>query len=179
MAKKLKHETRILLLTLLSGTPAVVLSMGLLWRSDFSNSLKWTLTLAVPAVWWGLAHAVRERVIRPLRTAQELGLGELLNGEAARTVQLNFPGSAGRWGIRRNCFRQEGRPHQLLVMTDLSRALRDEERQAWQRIVRVIGHELNNSLAPIKSIAGTMGTMLSKTPRPQDWESDLQNGLAI
>ena len=275
MAKKLKHETRILLLTLLSGTPAVVLSMGLLWRSDFSNSLKWTLTVAVPAVWWGLAHAVRERVIRPLqtasnllsalreedfsirarsprrddalgelmsevnslsqtlrdqrlgaleasallrtvmteievavftfdeaqglqlvnragekllarpreqllgRTAQELGLGELLNGEAARTVQLNFPGSAGRWGIRRNSFRQEGRPHQLLVMTDLSRALRDEERQAWQRIVRVIGHELNNSLAPIKSIAGTMGTMLSKAPRPQDWEADLQSGLTI
>jgi signal transduction histidine kinase len=67
----------------------------------------------------------------------------------------------------------------LLVLSDLSRALRDEERLAWQRIVRVIGHELNNSLAPIKSIAGTMGTMLSKTPRPGDWESDLQSGLTI
>jgi nitrogen fixation/metabolism regulation signal transduction histidine kinase len=113
------------------------------------------------------------------RTAQELGFGEFLHGEPARTAPLNFPGSTGRWGIRRGSFRQEGRPHQLLVMTDLSRALRDEERQAWQRIVRVIGHELNNSLAPIKSIAGTMGTMLAKTPRPEDWEADLQSGLTI
>jgi signal transduction histidine kinase len=64
-------------------------------------------------------------------------------------------------------------------MTDLSRALRDEERQAWQRLVRVIGHELNNSLAPIKSIAGTMSTMLAKEPRPGDWDADLQNGLAV
>jgi nitrogen fixation/metabolism regulation signal transduction histidine kinase len=113
------------------------------------------------------------------RTAHELGFGELLNGETSRTASLNFPGGTGRWGIRRGSFRQEGRPHQLLVMTDLSRALRDEERQAWQRIVRVIGHELNNSLAPIKSLAGTMGTLLAKTPRAEDWESDLKNGLTI
>jgi nitrogen fixation/metabolism regulation signal transduction histidine kinase len=113
------------------------------------------------------------------RSAQELGLEELLHGEPARTAPLNLPGSTGRWGIRRGSFRQEGRPHQLLVMTDLSRALRDEERQAWQRIVRVIGHELNNSLAPIKSLAGTMGTMLAKTPRAEDWESDLQSGLTV
>jgi signal transduction histidine kinase len=62
-------------------------------------------------------------------------------------------------------------------MTDLSRALRDEERQAWQRIVRVIGHELNNSLAPIKSIAGTLGNMLSG--RQGADEEDLRNGLAV
>ena len=113
------------------------------------------------------------------RSAQELGFGELLTGEPSRTMSLSFPGSTGRWGVRRSSFRQEGRPHQLLVMTDLSRALRDEERQAWQRLVRVIGHELNNSLAPIKSLAGTMGTMLAKIPRADDWESDLQSGLAI
>ena len=74
------------------------------------------------------------------RTALELGFGELLQGEAARTASLNFPGGTGRWGVRRGSFRQEGRPHQMLVMTDLSQALRDEERQAWQRMVRVIGH---------------------------------------
>jgi len=126
-----------------------------------------------------------ERLLaRPLeqllgRTAQELNLADLLNGELARTVPFTFPGGSGRWGIRRSSFRQQGRPHQLLVLTDLSRALRDEERQAWQRIVRVIGHELNNSLAPIKSIAGTMEAMLAKAPRPEDWEADLQKGLTI
>ena len=113
------------------------------------------------------------------RSAAEVDLADLLDGNPARTVEHSFPGGSGRYGVRRNSFRQEGRPHQLLVMTDLSRALRDEERQAWQRIVRVIGHELNNSLAPIKSIAGTMGTILAKTPRPGDWEADLRAGLTI
>src|SRR5207245_5164152 len=88
------------------------------------------------------------------RNAAELGLAECLQSEAARTLQMTFPGGIGRWGMRRSNFRQGGFPHQLLVLSDLSRALRDEERQAWQRLVRVLGHELNNSLAPIKSIAG-------------------------
>jgi two-component system, NtrC family, nitrogen regulation sensor histidine kinase NtrY len=81
--------------------------------------------------------------------------------------------------MRRSNFRQGGLPHQLLVLTDLSRALRDEERQAWQRLVRVLGHELNNSLAPIKSIAGSLEGLVACQPRPGDWEDDMQRGLSI
>jgi nitrogen fixation/metabolism regulation signal transduction histidine kinase len=113
------------------------------------------------------------------RTAAELGLADCLEGEAARTIQMTFPGGMGRWGIRRSSFRQGGLPHQLLVLTDLSRALRDEERQAWQRLVRVLGHELNNSLAPIKSIAGSLEGLVSSEPRPADWEEDTKRGLSI
>jgi two-component system, NtrC family, nitrogen regulation sensor histidine kinase NtrY len=113
------------------------------------------------------------------RTAAELGLGECLTGEAVRTMQVAFPGGLGRWGLRRTSFRQEGAPHQLIVLTDLSRALREEERQAWQRLVRVLGHELNNSLAPIKSIAGSLGNLLSCEPRPADWQQDMQRGLEV
>ncbi len=113
------------------------------------------------------------------RSADELGVADCLEGEAAQTVQRAFPGGTGRWGIRRNVFREGGKPHQLLVVADLSRALREEERLAWQRLVRVLGHELNNSLAPIKSIAGSLETLLSRNPRPADWEEDLQRGLAI
>ena len=61
-------------------------------------------------------------------------------------------------------FREGGLPHQLLVVTDLTRALREEELQAWQRLVRVLGHELNNSLAPIKSIAGSLETLVQREP---------------
>src|SRR5205807_1317021 len=86
----------------------------------------------------------------------ELGLGDCLQGEPTRTVQMSFPGGMGRWGMRRSSFRQGGLPHQLLVLADLSQALREEERQAWQRLLRVLGHELNNSLAPIKSIVGSL-----------------------
>jgi nitrogen fixation/metabolism regulation signal transduction histidine kinase len=89
-------------------------------------------------------------------TAAELGLGACLEGEPARTMELSFAGGSGRWGMRRGSFRQAGLPHQLVVLSDLSRALRDEERQAWQRLIRVMGHELNNSLAPIQSVAQSL-----------------------
>ena len=113
------------------------------------------------------------------RSAGELGLQECLEGEGARTVQASFPGGAGRWGMRRGSFREHGLPHDLLVLTDLSQALREEERLAWQRLLRVLGHELNNSLAPIRSIAGSLGALLGKEPRPADWQEDMGRGLAI
>jgi two-component system nitrogen regulation sensor histidine kinase NtrY len=113
------------------------------------------------------------------RFAEELGVAECLEGEPVRTAEITFPGQAGRWGIRRSAFREQGRPHQLLVLADLSRALREEEREAWQRLIRVIGHELNNSLTPIKSLAGSLESMLRRDPPPPDWLADMRHGLAI
>ena len=69
--------------------------------------------------------------------------------------------AAGRCGARQ--FWQGGPPHELLVLADVSQPLREQERQAWQRLIRVIGHELNNSLAPIKSIAGSLRRCWSRT----------------
>ncbi len=111
--------------------------------------------------------------------AARLGLDNYLEGEAQQTVQGTFPGAAARWGISRSTFREGGLPHQLLVVTDLTRPLREEELKAWQRLVRVLGHELNNSLAPIKSIAGSLENILARQPRPADWEEDVRRGLAV
>ena len=113
------------------------------------------------------------------RTAEELGLSECLEGATPRIVQIAFPGKAGRWEIHRGSFREGGLPHQLLVISDLSRALREEERQAWQRLIRVLGHELNNSLAPIKSVAENLAGLLNRDDRAPDWEEDMHSGLAI
>ena len=65
------------------------------------------------------------------------------------------------------------------MLADVSRPLRDEERQAWQRLIRVIGHEINNSLAPIKSIAGSLESILSRETMPPDWNDDMRRGLAV
>jgi len=113
------------------------------------------------------------------RPAESLGLAEALVGEAPRTLEVGFAGSTGRWEVRRGTFRQRGRPHQLVVLTDLSHALREEERLAWQRLVRVLSHEINNSLAPIQSITDSMKQLRSRTPRPEDWEHDLARGLEV
>lgn len=113
------------------------------------------------------------------RSAMELGLEECLRGEPTRTLQITSDEGVGRWGVSRSSFRERGLPHQLLVLSNLSRALREEERQAWRRLVRVLGHELNNSLAPIKSIAGSLESLWRREPRPVDLEEDMQRGLAV
>jgi two-component system nitrogen regulation sensor histidine kinase NtrY len=121
------------------------------------------------------------------RTAGELGLRVCLAGTSPRIEDVAFPGGAGRYEVRRTTFRQGGRPHQLLVLADVSRPLRDEERQAWQRLIRVIGHEINNSLAPIKSIAGSLESMLSRDFTVSDTQprydreaiDDMRRGLAV
>ena len=81
-------------------------------------------------------------------SADALGLDGCLEHDHSPTITATFPGGGGRWEVRTKNFRQGGLPVELLVLTDVSRSLRDEERQAWQRLIRVLGHEINNSLAP-------------------------------
>ena len=113
------------------------------------------------------------------RDAEELGLAAFLREGTAQILDASFPGGAGRWEVRRSSFRQGGVPHQLLVLADVSRPLREEERQAWQRLIRVLGHELNNSLAPIQSIAGSLQRLAEEEEPPPDWREDLRRGLAV
>jgi nitrogen fixation/metabolism regulation signal transduction histidine kinase len=113
------------------------------------------------------------------RTAEDLRLAHCLEGDAVRTWAGSFPSGLGRWSMRRTSFRQGGRPHDLLVVSDLSRALREEERQAWQRLIRVLGHEINNSLAPIKSLASSLDRLVRQDPLPTDWRDDAVQGLGV
>src|SRR5207237_7010707 len=111
------------------------------------------------------------------KRASDLGLAICLDADENTPLALSFPGGSGRWGVGHSTFREHGLPHELLVLTDLSRTLREEERRAWQRLVRVLGHEMNNSLAPIKSLAGSLETLLRRQPMPRDWKDDAESGL--
>ena len=113
------------------------------------------------------------------RGAETLGLDVYLHDAAPRTLDLARDGRMARWEVRRREFRQDGLPHQLLVLTDVSHVLREEERLAWQRIVRVLSHEINNSLAPIKSIARSLQRVLKREPRAPDWEQEALHGLDV
>jgi nitrogen fixation/metabolism regulation signal transduction histidine kinase len=273
--RRFPHDRRIQLLALGAGLPALVLAGVLLFRSDLSPRMQWSLLGLVALAWLAFASSAREAVTRPLQTlsnllgalreedfsfrarvgrrddplgqalsevnalaqtlreqrlgaleatallrkvmeeidvavfafdasstlqltnragerllgapaerliglgAEPLGLGGVLAGEAPRIAEASFPGASGRFDLRRGTFRQRGKPMQLLVLADVSRALRDEERQAWQRLIRVIGHELNNSLAPIRSVAGSLEALVQREPRPADWEEDLRRGLSV
>jgi two-component system nitrogen regulation sensor histidine kinase NtrY len=271
----LNHERRVFVLSIVAGLPAVVLSIVLLLRGDYSAKVTWTLGTLIVGIWLVMSLIVRERVVRPLqtlsnmlaalregdfslrarssqsddaltlaflevntlgntlqaqrlgameatallrtvmaeidaaifafdadnqlrlvnragekllgspferllgRTAGALGLEQYLTGDSPRVHDQVFPGRSGRWEVRRTTFRQDGRPHTLVVISDLSKTLREEELLAWQRLVRVLSHEINNSLTPIKSIAGSLLTILQRTPRAPDADDDLRGGLGI
>ena len=111
------------------------------------------------------------------RSAKDLGLEAAYDVDEDEPLTMSFPGGSGRWRVGRSTFRERGLPHDLIVLTDLSRTLREEERRAWQRLVRVLGHEMNNSLAPIKSLAGSLENLLRREPMPRDWKDDAESGL--
>src|SRR3954451_5898430 len=113
------------------------------------------------------------------QTAEELELESCLDGPPMMTMQKAFPGTAGRFGVRRTRIRERGLPLELVVIFDLPQALSEQELQAWQRLVRVLGHELNNSLAPIKSIAGSLVSIINREPLAEDWREDMVRGLTV
>jgi two-component system, NtrC family, nitrogen regulation sensor histidine kinase NtrY len=123
---------------------------------------------------------LQQAAIRLLgRTADEIGLADCLRAASDTLLALPANTSSARWLVRQSKFREKGVPHTLVVLSDVSRALREEERSAWRRLIRVLGHELNNSLAPIKSIAGSLGSRLAETELNSEQRQDFERGLAI
>ena len=132
-----------------------------------------------------LVNAAGERLLQQPaarllgRTAQELELDACFEARNETVVALPYSTPNARWMVRKSSFRQNGVPHTLIVLSDVSRALREEERSAWQRLIRVLGHELNNSLAPIISIAGSLASRLPLAELPEPQNADFQRGLHI
>jgi nitrogen fixation/metabolism regulation signal transduction histidine kinase len=129
------------------------------------------LVIANPAA----EHLVGARL--PAGTsAAAMGVETLFRASGSDPVSLTLPGGAGRYVVRRRPFRMDGRPHTLLVLAEVSGALQAERQEAWQRLVRVLGHEINNSLAPIKSIAETLSGKARREGRVID-STEMADGL--
>jgi two-component system, NtrC family, nitrogen regulation sensor histidine kinase NtrY len=132
-----------------------------------------------------LVNAAGERLLQQPaarllgRTAAELELNACFEARNETLVTLPYSTPNARWMVRQSSFRQNGVPHTLIVLSDVSRALREQERSAWQRLIRVLGHELNNSLAPIISIAGSLASRLPLPELPEAQNADFQRGLNI
>jgi PAS domain S-box-containing protein len=170
------------------GTPLREQRLGALEAGALLRTVMEEIDVAVVAVDGDrrvrLANRAAERMLGAAaaqllgRDARDVGLGACLEGPPRRVIEALFP-AGGRWELRRSTFRQGGHPLQLLVLSDLSRTLREEERQVWQRLVRVLSHEINNSLAPIQSIADSLRRILGRRPRPADADADLSEGLEV
>jgi PAS domain S-box-containing protein len=111
--------------------------------------------------------------------ASTLGFDEYLTGEPRRLIDRPFGGRRGRYEVRRTVFYRDGRPHHLVVLADLSQALREQEQAAWQRIVRVLSHEINNSLTPIKSIAHSLKRIVDRAAGGFQRSDEVLQGLSL
>jgi nitrogen fixation/metabolism regulation signal transduction histidine kinase len=148
--------------------------MGAIDVAVFAFDMDETLVLANPAAERLLSKRSPELLGHD---ASALRLETYLTGDSPRLIEGAF-GAAGRLELRRSTFYRDGKPHQLLVFADLSRALREQQQQAWQGIVRVLSHEINNSLTPIKSIAHSIRRMISRVPDiPR--AAEIQDGLNL
>jgi nitrogen fixation/metabolism regulation signal transduction histidine kinase len=112
-------------------------------------------------------------------SAKALGLETYLTGPTSSVARAAFRGGSGLWTVRRGDFRESGQPHNLLVFSDITRPLREEELRAWQKLVRVLGHEINNSLAPVKSLSSSLLSLIERDPLPADWRDDVRSGLNV
>jgi two-component system nitrogen regulation sensor histidine kinase NtrY len=110
-------------------------------------------------------------------SAQELGLEGLL-ASPDQTIR-SFGAKPTRWLLRKALFRQDGAPHTLLLLADVSLPLQEEEQMAWKRLIRVLGHELSNSLAPIKSIAGSLLARVENMSADEATLNDFRRGLSV
>ena len=111
--------------------------------------------------------------------ATQLKLEELLYVGDDDVISLGRGQQPVRWVVKRTSFRLRGIPHTLLVLSDVSAALREEERLAWERLIRVLGHEINNSLTPIKSIAGSLRSRLAALNDVLGERADFERGLEV
>jgi PAS domain S-box-containing protein len=272
---RLSFQRHIPLLALLSGLPAVLVALVLIWNGELAGRIQTTLTVVILGTWVGLLAALRDRLVRPLHVvsnllsalregdyslrtrgarsddalgliltevnalgqsfhdqrlgaleaenllerlltvidvalfafddhdqlilvnpagervlgqakldlegqrAEDLRLADCLVGDTPRIMELAFAEGLRRYELRRRSFRQNGRRHRLVVLADLSKILREEERIAWQRLIRVLSHEINNSLTPIKSIADSLDGLLDRLPANAPLREDLQEGLKV
>jgi len=149
--------------------------MGAIDVAVFAFDMNERLVLANPAAERLLKKPAQELLGRE---ANVLRLEKYLTGDTPRLIERAFGPEGGRLELRRSTFYRDGKPHQLLVFADLSRALREEQQLAWQRIVRVLSHEINNSLTPIKSIAHSIKRMIGRIPDVPR-ASEIQDGLAL
>jgi nitrogen fixation/metabolism regulation signal transduction histidine kinase len=149
--------------------------MGAIDVAVFAFDMDEKLVLANPAAERLLGKASGEILAKDARA---LRLERYLTGDTPRLIEGAFGAAGGRLELRRSTFYRDGKPHQLLVFADLSRALREEQQLAWQRIVRVLSHEINNSLTPIKSIAHSIKRMIGRIPDVPR-AAEIQDGLNL
>lgn len=107
----------------------------------------------------------------------QLGVNEAINKSGSHLMKLKCGQDSKQVYVVTEQYLENGKPHYLLFITDVQHLLYEEERQAWQKLFRVLSHEINNSLTPISAISQGLSKQLQNTeppPEPQQLAEGLQ-----
>ncbi|WP_144392852.1 sensor histidine kinase [Pleionea sediminis] len=112
-------------------------------------------------------------------TLDSLNINLLENIGREAVKEFQFPGRSGHFQIIKDQYFDEGKRHDIYFLTDIKVLLRKQERESWQKLVRVLSHEINNSLAPISSFAGTIRSIAKTQSLEQTFAEQLNESLSI
>ena len=96
---------------------------------------------------------------QPWQTIRGTAVEKLGLQQTEQGWRLKEPGLKKRWQLRHSHFHQDGDTYQLVILTNIEKELSAAEQDAWRRLIRVLGHEIRNSLTPIKSLAQSLEQM--------------------
>ncbi|MDP2562588.1 PAS domain-containing sensor histidine kinase [Psychrobium sp. 1_MG-2023] len=108
----------------------------------------------------------------------DTSLGLEIVSAPAGVISFNQPELSGEYFLFKDDFLSSGNKHHLYMLTNAERLLMEKERQAWQSLLRVLSHEMNNSLAPIIAISQSMKKKLDQVDTELKAES-LLTGVGI
>lgn len=111
--------------------------------------------------------------------ATRLNLQSLFDNPDQTVIEWSFPHQSGKFSIHTDKFIEGGKTSHLLFITDVRDLLRTEERKTWQNLIRVLSHEINNSLTPISSLSQTLGKLISNSDNLSEDKPDILDGLNI
>jgi len=101
----------------------------------------------------GEGRSLTGRAFSELLDAAPQALRDALAGGEDALFGVAIDGSEETFHVSQRGFRLQGQPHRLTLLRRMTRELSRQEVASWKRLIRVISHELNNSLAPISSLA--------------------------
>ncbi|WP_096087694.1 sensor histidine kinase [Agaribacterium haliotis] len=113
------------------------------------------------------------------QSVDDLGLSFAQLAAHTSAHEHGFPKYKSRWLVKHSAYRQQGLPYQFILLADIGVNLREEELDAWRKLIRILSHEINNALTPMKTTTGSMARILPRTDSYPDWKVDFSEGLEI
>ncbi|MDO9319679.1 MAG: ATP-binding protein [Gammaproteobacteria bacterium] len=117
--------------------------------------------------------------VEALQLPPALQIANQFQAGETRVLDLDIAKARGRFRLHVERFIADGHSNSLLFITDVSKLLKSEERKAWRNLIRVLSHEINNSLAPLVSLSNALSKQVRLREKDAELRKELVDGISI